>query len=314
MLAKQKVMPKPKKNPTLKYVKNNIWLYILLLPVLAYIFVFKYLPMFGIAIAFQNFNFVDGILGSEWIGLYNFKVLFSADGEFLKILSNSLLLSLYNLLIGFPMPIILAILLNEIRNKAFLRFSQTAIYLPHFISWVVVSGMVMNFLSPNNGVVNYLITMFGGEPVGFMTDPKYFRSIVVISTIWKETGWGTIIYLAAITGIDQDLYEAADIDGANRLRKMIHITLPSLKGTIVVLFIMRLGNILDNGFEPVFLLHNTLTLDVADVFELYTYRMGIQLGQYSYSTAVGIFKSIVGFLLIISANTMVRKMGESSIW
>lgn len=313
MKEKQAVL-KPKKNKTLKYVKENIWLYILLLPVLTYIVIFKYLPMFGIVIAFQNFNFVDGILGSEWIGLDNFRVLFSSDGEFWKILSNSLILSVYNLLFGFPLPIIVAILLNEIRNKVFLRFSQTAIYLPHFISWVVISGMVMNFLSPNGGIVNHIITALGGEPIGFMTNPKYFRSILVISTIWKETGWGTIIYLAAITGIDQELYEAADIDGANRLQKMLHITLPSLKGTIVVLFIMRLGNILDNGFEPVFLLHNTLTLDVADVFELYTYRMGIQLGQYGYSTAVGIFKSIVGFVLIMTSNTIVRKMGESSIW
>lgn len=296
------------------YFRKHIWLYLLMLPTIIYIIIFKYLPMFGIVIAFQNFNFVDGILGSEWIGLDNFRVLFSAEGEFTKILSNSLLLSIYNLLFGFPMPIIVAILLNEIKCKPFLRFSQTAIYLPHFISWVVVSGMVMNFLSPNGGVVNYIITLFGGEPIAFLTKPEYFRSIQVIATVWKETGWGTIIYLAAITGIDQELYEAADIDGASRFQKMTRITLPSLKGTIVVLFIMRLGNILNNGFEPVFLMHNTLTLDVADVFELYTYRMGIQMGQYSYSTAVGIFKSIVGFILILSTNTIVRKMGESSIW
>lgn len=311
-IFKENVKPNAFKN-FIEYIKKNKWLYVFLIPGVIYLFIFKYIPMFGIVIAFENFNPVKGVFSSPWVGLDNFKMLF-ATKDFYSILRNSIILSVYHIVFGFPVPIILALMLNEARSTIFKRISQTVLYLPHFISWVVISGIIVNFLSPSTGLVNYIIRFFGGEAIPFLQKPEYFRSIMVVTEIWKSAGWGTIIYLAAMTGIDVALYDAAEIDGASRMQRIRYITIPEIMSTIIVLLIMRLGHVLDNGFEQIFLLYNQLTMPVADVFETYTYRMGIQLGWFSYATAVGIFKSVIGFILIISANKLTKMLGEKSMW
>lgn len=295
-----------------KYMIRNKWLYIFLIPGFLYLLIFKYVPMLGIVIAFKELSLVRGIWDSPWVGFEHFEYLFQAK-DFYKVLRNSLLLSLYQLLWEFPAPIILAVMLNEVRGMVFKRVSQTIMYLPHFISWVVLAGMIVNFLSPSTGMVNYVIKSLDMEPVNFLLDPAYFRSIIISAEVWKGIGWGTIIYLAAMTGIDPTLYESAKMDGAGRLQQIRFITLPGIVTTIIVLLILRIGNILDNGFEQVFLLYNPLTYDVADVFETYTYRIGLIDGRLSFAAAVGLFKSLVGFVLIIIANRIARIFGNQ-IW
>lgn len=303
-----------KKNTVADYVVKNKWLYIMLLPGLIYLLIFKYLPMFGIIIAFKNLNFARGIFGSEWVGLLYFRELFFNSPDFWNAVKNSLLLSIYNIFWGFPAPIILAVLLNEIKHSYYKRTLQTVLYLPHFISWVVIAGIIINFLSPSTGLVNYLIRALGGEAVAFLQRPEYFRSIIVVTGIWKEAGWGTIIYLAAITGIDAEIYEAAIIDGANRFQRMIYITIPGILSTVVVLLILRMGSLLSNGFEQIFLLYNPLTYSTADVIETFTYRVGLQSGLYSYSAAAGLFSSVIGFIMIMSSNWLSRTFSDRSIW
>ncbi|MDQ1910521.1 sugar ABC transporter permease [Paenibacillus sp. GD4] len=302
----------PKRKSLFTYMRQNKWLYLFLIPGFTYLLVFKYIPMFGIVIAFKDFSLVRGIWGSEWIGFENFEYLFQS-AEFYKVLRNSLVLSMYQILFGFPAPILLAVMLNEVRHMLFKRVSQTILYLPHFISWVVLAGMIMNFLSPSTGAVNHVIKEFGGEPINFLLKPEFFRSIIVTAEVWKGVGWGTIIYLAAMTSIDPTLYESAKMDGANRFQQIRHITLPGITGTIIVLFILQLGNILDNGFEQIFLLYSPMTYDVADVFETYTYRIGLIDGRMSFAAAVGLFKAAVGFVLIVGANRLSRLFGKQ-IW
>lgn len=297
---------------TWRYFKKNKWLYILLIPGFLYLFIFKYIPMFGIVIAFQDFNLTRGIFGSKWVGFENFEYLFKS-GDFFTILKNSLIISFYQVIFGFPAPIVLAIMLNEVRNLFFKRLSQTVLYLPHFISWVVISGIIINFLSPSTGWVNRLIVDFGGEPIQFLLKPEYFRTILISAEIWKELGWGTIIYLAALTSVDPTLYESATIDGANRIQKIWHISLPSISTTIVIILVLRIGHILDIGFEQIFLLYNPTTYGVADVFETYTYRVGLLEGRLSFTAAVGLFKSVVGLVMIIFANRIARIFGKS-LW
>jgi len=301
------------KKSLLEYIFRNKWLYIMLIPGITLLIIFKYIPMYGITIAFKDFNVVKGIWQSPWIGLENFKYLFRSR-DFFIVLKNSILISLYRLLWGFPVPIILALLLNEVRHIYYKKAIQTILYLPHFISWVVIVGIVYNFLSPSTGIVNHIIKMFSGQPIAFLQKEEYFRSIIVITDIWKESGWGTIIYLAAITGIDQDLYEAAIIDGASRWQRVRYITLPGIMSTVVVLLILRAGSILKNGFEQIFLMYSPLVYDVADVFETYSYRVGLQEGRFSYATAVGMFQSVVGLILIWITNVFAKKYGEGGLW
>ncbi|AJY75340.1 ABC transporter permease [Paenibacillus beijingensis] len=297
----------------MKYLRQHKWLYIFLIPGFLYLLIFKYAPMFGIAIAFKDFNFVRGIWGSDWIGFDNFRYLVASD-HFFRVLRNSLLLSLYQIVWGFPAPIVVALMLNEIRHMLFKKVTQTVLYLPHFISWVVLAGIVSNFLSPSTGLFNFVVSFFGFEKIPFLLKPEYFRTIIVSAEVWKEVGWGTIIYLAAMTGVDPTLYESATIDGASRLQKIRYITLPGISATIVILLLLKLGNILDNGFEQVYLLYNPMTYETGDVFETYTYRIGLQDGRLSYATAVGLFKSAVGFVLIIAANFAARRISGKSIW
>ncbi|WP_238177711.1 ABC transporter permease [Paenibacillus contaminans] len=295
------------------YFARHWPIYSMIVPGLLFFVVFKYIPLAGSIIAFQDYNVFDGVFGSKFVGMKHFDNLF-AYPEFYRVFKNTLLISFYQLLFGFPAPIALALLLNEVRKMMFKRTLQTVLYLPHFISWVIVGGLVINFLSPSTGLLNDVIKWFGGEPVFFMQEPDYFRSIIVISSIWKEVGWGTIIYLAAIAGINPDLYEAAEVDGAGKWRQTISITIPSILPTIMVMLLLRIGNILDLGFEQIYTLLNPLVTETGEVFDTYIYRVGLLGAQYSYTTAIGLFKSVIGFVLLIGANFISRRTTGNSIY
>lgn len=312
---------KSKKVPVVKRKNKKLWidikrdwqLHLLLIPGLICLLIFKYLPMYGLIIAFQDFNIFSGILESDWVGLANFTKLFTSP-EFLNVLRNTILISTYKIIFLFPIPIILAILLNELRNVLFKRTVQTVIYLPHFISWVIVSGLFINLLSVNGGIVNNIITALGGQPVSFFMEPRFFRSLLVFTEGWKETGWGTIVYLAAITGIEQDQYEAARIDGANRIQQIINITIPGISPTIVLMFILKLGAILEAGTEQILTMYNPVVYNVSDVIGTYVYRVGLGTSDYSFSTAVGLFNSVVAFILVVGGNYLCKKFLDRSIW
>ncbi|RAU98911.1 sugar ABC transporter permease [Paenibacillus sp. YN15] len=287
--------------------------YLLLLPGLLFLAIFRYSPMYGIVIAFQDYNVFQGISGSEWVGLDQFRRLVASE-EFIQVLTNTLLISIYKIIILFPIPIILALLLNEVRLKRFKSVVQTVIYLPHFLSWVIIAGLFVTILSPMGGLVNEIISFFGGQPVSFLTDNQFFRSVVVFTAGWKESGWNAIIFIAAIAGIDQEQYDAAKIDGAGRLQTMLHITLPGIASTIVLMFILRIGNILEAGTEQILTLYNPVVYATGDVIGTYVYRIGLGQMDYSFSTAVGLFNSLVGFLLILFGNAACRKWLKRSIW
>jgi putative aldouronate transport system permease protein len=315
---KQRVSPihavEPRdKNGLIRYLRYNFWLYVLLIPGMVFLLIFRYIPMGGIVIAFKDYNVVKGIMDSPWVGMKHFAYLFESD-HFLRVFRNSLLISSYRLLWGFPVPIFLALLLNEMRSQWYKRSLQTVLYLPHFISWVVVIGMVNNLLSPSTGILNYIINAAGGKSIYFLTTPAYFRSVLVASDIWKGAGWGTIVYMAAIAGIDPSLYEAAIIDGASRLQRIRFVTLPSIMSTIIVMLILRTGSIMSNGFEQVYLLQNALVNEVAEVFETYTYQVGLREGRFSFASAVGIFQSIIGCILLYTNNFFARRYGGRGLW
>ena len=306
-----------KKQGRLQAARRYIWrykyLYLLLIPAILYFFIFHYVPMYGVIISFKDYSFKKGILGSDWVGLENFIYMFNLN-DFYRVFWNSFCLSFLRLIFEFPVPIIIALLLNEIGSKRFKKITQTAIYLPHFISWAVIGGILVNFLSPTWGVVNDIIQRLGFEPIFFLGDPKYFRTTVVISSIWKEAGWGTIIYLAAITGIDVEQYEAATVDGANRWQRLIYITLPNIKTTIILMLILRMGSIMSNGFEQIYTLQNTQNLSVSEVFETYTYRVGLLGGRFSFATTVGLFASVISMIFLLTTNYISKKMGEETIF
>lgn len=289
------------------------YMYLLILPGFIYFVIFKYLPMWGILIAFQNYNPFAGISGSEWVGFQHFANLF-LDDHFYLLLRNTLLINLMSLLFFFPLPILLSVMLNEVRHEWFMKLNQSIVYLPHFLSWVVVASMTFFMLSVDVGFINKLLISLGIEPISFLSEPKLFWGILTLQNIWKETGWGTIIFLAAIAGVDPQRYEAAVVDGAGRLRQIWHITLPAIRPTIVILLILRLGHIADVGFEQVLLMMNPLVNDVADVFDTYVYFRGIQQGDISLGTAVGMFKGVVGLTLVLIANYVVKKLGHEGIY
>ncbi|MFD0715538.1 ABC transporter permease [Paenibacillus sp. GCM10027626] len=295
------------------YFYKHWQLYCLVAPGVLFFLLFKYVPIMGSVIAFQDYNIYKGITGSEFVGIKHFLTLFTYP-EFATILTNTILISLYQLIFGFPAPIILALLLNEVRKMWFKRTVQTIVYLPHFLSWVIVGGLVINVLSPNYGIINDLLEYLGFNRIFFMQQPEYFRSIVVASGIWKEVGWNTIIYLAALASINPEMYEAADVDGAGRLRKIVSITIPSLLPTIMILFLLRIGNLLELGFEQIYMLLNPLVAEKGQILDTYIYSIGLLGGQFSYTTAIGIFKSVVGLILILGFNRISKRVTGQSLY
>lgn len=305
-------MAKEKQGILHQYWKHKE-LFLLLLPVIAYFVVFHYVPMYGVLIAFEDFLPRSGILGSEWVGLQNFQKMFSGL-YFWPVFRNTLIISFLKLTVGFPMPIILALLLNEVSCGWFKKSVQTITYLPHFIGWVVLAGIVQQVLSPSTGVLNYVITTLGGEPIFFMGSTKWFRPVVVLSSIWRNCGWDSIIYLAATSGIDPTMYEAANLDGATRFQKIWYVTLPGLIPTITIMLIFALGGVMNDDFDQLYNMLNAKVLSVGDVIGTYTYRVGLQQMNYSYATAVGLFKNVIALLLVSLSNLFSKKISGSSLW
>ncbi len=306
-------MPMKRESNWKRQIKRNKWLYVLVLPGFLYFVIFKYLPMWGIVIAFQDYQPFLGIRDSQWVGMENFTNFFS-NPDFFRLLRNTLVLALYDLIFFFPAPIIIALLLNEIRVAFFKRTIQTLVYVPHFVSMVIIASITYVFLTPQGGVLYDLISWITGKPIDVLASPGSFRPLIIIQMMWKEMGWGTIIFLAALAGVDTEQYEASIVDGAGRLRRMWHITLPAIRTTIVILLILRLGNFLDTGFEQIYLMTNSLNRDVADVFDTYVYTVGITQGAFSYSTAVGLFKSVVGIILVLGSNKLAKQFGHPGIY
>ena len=294
-------------------ISKNIDLYLLITPVIIYYFIFHYIPIYGVQIAFKNFIPTLGIWSSPWVGFMHFERFFRSY-FFWRLITNTLGISFYSLLVGFPIPIILALAMNDVKNKRFKKTVQTVTYIPHFISTVVIVGMIIPFLSPQNGIVNEIIKLFGGSPVPFMTEGKWFKSIYVISTIWQEAGWGSIIYMAALAGINEELYEAAIIDGASKVKRLWHITLPLLIPTITIMLILRMGRIMNVGFEKILLMQNPLTMDSSDIIKTYVYRAGLLNAQYSFSSAIDLFNSLINAAFLFVFNQLSRKISETSLW
>ena len=298
-----------------KDLKRYSGAYVMAIPVVAFYLLFCYKPMYGIIIAFKDYSPAAGIWGSDWAsnhGLQNF-IDFFQSYYFGRILKNTLVISLTSILFGFPAPIILALLLNELRNEKFKRITQTISYMPHFISLVVICSMIKMFTS-DKGLVTYLLSFLGGPEISLLTKPQYFVPIYVISGVWQELGWGAIIYLAALSGIDQELYEAARIDGANRWQQTLHVTLPGISSTIIIMLLLRMGSVMSVGYEKIILLYNEGIYETADVISTFVYRKGLQDFQWSYSTAVGIFNSVINFIIVVLFNRISRKFGEVSLW
>ena len=292
--------------------RKNKWKYIMVLPVVIFFVVFHYMPMYGIIIAFNKYTPSLGIVGSKWVGLRQF-VQFFEDYYFVRVVRNTFLISFYSLIFGFPCPIILALMLNELRGKWFKRTVQTVTYIPHFISLVVICGLIKHFCL-SGGVFNDVAELFGFKRAPLLQNPDYFRTIYVTSGIWQEVGWSSIIYLAALSGIDQQLYEAAEIDGAGRLSQTIHITLPGIASTVIMLLILNMGNILNVGYEKCLLLYNESTYETADIISTYVYRKGLIDADFSYSTAVGLFNSVVNMTFLITANVISKKTADVALF
>jgi putative aldouronate transport system permease protein len=304
---------KTRRKKTLRLMKRNYMLYLFLLPALAFIIIFCYGPMYGLQLAFKSFIASKGIWGSPWVGMKWFNMFFSSS-RFWELISNTVLLSVYSLAAGFPLPIILALLLNSIDNIHFKKVTQTITYMPHFISVVVLVGMMSAFLSPNYGFINTFIEAMGGTPKYFMGDPKWFRHLYVLSGIWQETGWNSIIYIAALSGVNPELHESAMIDGASRIKRIWHIDLPAILPTIVILLILNFGQIMNVGFEKTFLMQNDLNNSVSEVISTYTYKIGLVQAEISYSTAIGLFNNLINFILLLTVNKISRKASGYSLW
>ncbi|NQX60866.1 ABC transporter permease [Paenibacillus qinlingensis] len=305
------------RNPTVletirRDLKRHWSIYVMAIPVIAYYLIFHYGPMYGLQIAFKDFSPAKGILGSPWVGFKHFESFFNGI-YFWRLIKNTILINLYDLLFGFPAAIVLALLLNEIRHSVFKRVVQSISYLPHFISIVVVAGMMIDFLS-RNGLINQILGSFGIESIDFLQKEGWFRFLFVSSGIWQGIGWGSIVYLAAMSTIDPTLYEAARMDGANRWKQTLHITIPGIMPTIVILFILQMGNMLTVGSEKVLLLYNPLTYGTADVISTYVYRKGVLEASYSFTAAVGLFNSVISFILIVTANSFFKRISENKLW
>ncbi|MDF2959058.1 MAG: sugar transporter ATPase [Paenibacillus sp.] len=297
----------------IKRLKRDKYLYYLAIPGLVFFLIFKYIPIWGVVIAFQDYSPIAGIMNSPWVGFRHFQRFFS-DPQFWLLFRNTMMINMLSLVCFFPLPIVLSLLMNELRSEVYKRIVQSIVYLPHFLSWVIIAGLTFMLLSVSRGFVNEALAALGMAKIQFLNDPNLFWILLTAQTIWKEAGWGTIIFLAAIAGTDPQLYEAARMDGAGRVRQMWHITLPAIRNVIFILLILRLGHMMDVGFEQVFLMYNGAVSNVAEVFDTYVYRVGVQQGQFSFSTAVGLFKSVVGLTLVIIANRLAKRFGEEGIY
>jgi putative aldouronate transport system permease protein len=294
-------------------IKVNWQLYLLLLPTLIYFLVFRYWPMYGVQIAFKDFSGSLGIWDSPWVGFAHFERFFSSY-QFWDLLKNTIGLSLFQLIVGFPLPILVALMLHQLTSVRYKRIIQTVIYAPHFISTVVLVGILYVFLSPNSGIINNLIKVLGGQPIAFLSQPDWFRPLYVFSGAWQETGFAAIVYLAALVGVSADLHEAAMIDGASKLQRIIHIDIPSILPTVVVLLVLAVGNVMNVGFEKAFLMQNSLNLGVSEVIQTYVYKIGIQQADYSFAAAVGLFNSIINLILLVLVNRFARRVSGSGLW
>jgi putative aldouronate transport system permease protein len=288
-------------------------LYLMLLLPLAWYIIFQYVPIYGVQIAFKNYVVAKGILGSEWVGLKHFERYFSSY-YFWRLIWNTVSISLYTLLVGFPIPIALALLVNEVKNATFKKWLQNVTYIPHFISIVVIVGMLQVFLAPSYGLVNQLLVAIGEEPISFLLVPEWFKTLFVTSGVWQNMGWNSIIFIAALAGIDPALYEAAMLDGASRFRRIISISIPGIMPTIVIMFILSIGHIMDVGFEKVLLMQNDLNLSSSEVIATFIFKEGIQKGEFSYTAAIGLFNSLINFSLLVIVNTVARRKSEASLW
>ncbi|MEK8129150.1 ABC transporter permease subunit [Paenibacillus filicis] len=296
-------------------MKKHKALYLLMLPGILYYLIFKYAPMYGIIIAFQDYSVGRGILGSKFVGMKHFIEFFYVTPDAWKLIRNTVMLNVYDLLFHFPAPIVLAILFHEIRISWFKRLVQSVSYMPHFLSTVVIAGIIVTFLSPSSGVVNHALSRaFGIEPILFLGHPEWFRTIYVGSEIWQKVGWGTILYLAAISGIDPTLYEAAKMDGASRFQQVRHVTLVGMLPVMIVLFVLTLGHFMETGFQKILLLYNSMNYETSDVINTFVYRRGILDADFSFATAVGLFQSVIGLVLVVAANRIVRKYSQTSLW
>ena len=304
---------KSKKKEFFRRIYKSRQLYIILIPVLLYYIVFQYLPLYGSLMAFEDFSPKKGILGSPWVGLKYFNQFFHSI-YFFRLLRNTVIINLYGILVGFTIPILLALFINELSGNVLKRYVQTILYMPHFVSTVVLVGLVSVFLSPRDGLINFVLQTFGMKTISFMTQPKWFRSIYVWSGVWQNSGWESIIYLAALASIDIALYESAMIDGATRWKRLIYITVPCILPTIIIMFILRVGSIFTIGFEKIMLMYNPLTYGVGDVISTYVYRQGLLEGDFSFSTAVGIFNSVLNMTILLCFNAFSKKVNKVSLW
>ncbi len=300
-------------HPAWRAFWRNRFLYLLMAPTLIYFLIFKYGPLWNAQIAFKDFKPLLGVWGSPWVGLTHFET-FINSFYFSQLIANTIFFSTAKLVLGLPLAVILALMLHEMLLKRFRTVVQTIVYLPHFLSWVIMFGVLLLLLSPNNGLINNIIEAFGGKPIAFLTSPKWFRSVVVISDIWKETGWSTIIYLAALLSISPDLYEAATVDGASHFRRIWHISLPGILPVIVLVTLLRLGHILDAGFNQIFVLYSVPVYSVGDIIDTWVYRQGILQFQFSLATAVGLFKGVIGLVLIVVANQAAKRLAGQSLF
>lgn len=309
--ASSPALPAPKKR--MSSLRKYKALYLISLPGIIYFIVFKYLPLLGSVMAFQNYNIFKGFTGSPWVGFDQFRRMFTYP-EFLRIVENTVLIGFYDLIFAFPVPIIFALLLNELRKVVYKRILQTVVYLPHFLSWVIIGGIMIGILSPTTGIVNQMLNAFGLKSVYFLGEDSYIRSILVGTGIWKDSGWGTIVYLAALASVNPELYEAARIDGASRWRQTLSITIPAILPTITIMFLLHIGNFLDFGFERVFVFVNSLNESKGDILDTYIYRVGLIDQQYSYTTAIGLFKSVVGLVLVMIGNTLSKRASGEGLY
>ncbi len=297
----------------LRRIARNWELYLFLIPTIAYFLIFRYYPMYGIQIAFRNFKSTKGILGSQWVGLRNFERFFSAT-DFWQLLNNTLSVSIGTLLCSFPVPILLALFLNQLPSKRYKKIVQTVIYAPHFISTVVLVGIISLFFSPSSGIVNFIIQWLGGTPIHFMGQASWFRPLYIGSDIWQNAGWGSILYLAALASISPELHEAAVVDGANKFQRILHVDLPGILPTIVVMFILNSGKVMSVGFEKAYLMQTSLNLSASEIIATYVYKRGLLQAQFSFSTAVGLFESLANLILILTMNFISKKVTDSSLF